>query len=103
MSNENSLNEIIVALDNCMPPHITLSAVESGTMDLTEMIDEFDGDVRNVLELEEREESSIEKTKTTLSDLIGMVEADETITRGDLLKHLLQVVSERVDDLRYYL
>ena len=59
MSNENHMKQIIEIFVNTMPSHITLEALEAGTMDLTDEMDSFDYQVKDILELDEGDETSI--------------------------------------------
>ena len=99
MSNENHMKQIIEIFVNTMPSHITLEALEAGTMDLTDEMDSFDYQVKDILELDENDETSIANTKSIILGIIETVKSDTQVDRSDLLVYLLELLCERLDDL----
>ena len=99
MTDQDYLNEIIEIFNNTMPSHITLEALETGTMDLTDELDSFDYQVREILELDEGDETSIENTKSNILAMIEALKSDSQIQRSDLLIYQLELLCESLDDL----
>ena len=99
MSNENYMKQTIEIFANTMPSHITLEALETGTMDLTDEMDSFDYQVKDILELDESDETSIANTKSIILGIIETVKSDTQVDRSDLLVYLLELLCERLDDL----
>jgi hypothetical protein len=99
MSNENHMKQIIEIFVNTMPSHITLEALEAGTMDLTDEMDSFDYQVKDILELDEGDETSIGNAKSIILAIIETIKSDTQIDRSDLLLYQLELLCERLDDL----
>tara|TARA_B100000963_G_scaffold328933_1_gene317903 strand:+ start:151 stop:450 length:300 start_codon:yes stop_codon:yes gene_type:complete len=99
LTDQDYLNEIIEIFNNTMPSHITLEALETGTMDLTDELDSFDYQVREILELDEGDETSIENTKSNILAMIEALKSDSQIQRSDLLIYQLELLCESLDDL----
>ena len=101
MSNEDYLQKIIDILDANIPPQITLDALNSGTLDLGEELDEFDGEVKDVLGIDESDPPSIDVARKIILELVELAKSDTKINRSDLLIFLLEVLDEKLDDLLY--
>ena len=99
MSNENHMKQIIEIFVNTMPSHITLEALEAGTMDLTDEMDSFDYQVKDILELDEGDQTSIGNAKSIILAIIETIKSDTQIDRSDLLLYQLELLCERLDDL----
>ena len=99
MSNENHMKQIIEIFVNTMPSHITLEALEAGTMDLTDEMDSFDYQVKDILELDEGDQTSIGNAKSIILAIIETIKSDTQIDRSDLLLYQLELLCERPDDL----
>ena len=99
LSNEDYLKQIIDILDANIPPQITLDALNSGTLDLGEELDEFDGEVKEDIGVDESNPPSIEVAKSTILDVIELAKSDTKMNRSDLLIFLLEVLNEKLDDL----
>ena len=93
------MKQIIEIFVNTMPSHITLEALEAGTMDLTDEMDSFDYQVKDILELDEGDETSIGNAKSIILAIIETIKSDTQIDRSDLLLYQLELLCERLDDL----
>jgi hypothetical protein len=99
LTDQDYLKEVIEIFNNTMPSHITLEALETGTMDLTDEMDSFDYQVKDILELDEGDETSIGNTKSIISTMIETAKSNTQVDRSDLLVYLLELLCERLDDL----
>ena len=93
-------NKIQIIFNNIFPKHITLEAYESGTIDLTSEGDEFEGLVKELFGVDEYEKSTIDHAIKELSNFIIELQSNEEIKRKDLLIYLLEVLIEKLNDLK---
>ena len=99
MDTGEHLSAISEILDNNIPSMVTLEALESGTMDLSEELDEFDGQVKDCVGLDELEPDTVKAAQEAIKAVIALATTSEDVTRKDLLIFLLEVLVEKIDEI----
>jgi len=99
MSTEDSLNEIINVFEQNIPSSITYDAYNSGTLDLTDELDEFDASVKQILGVDEFAPETIGAGKSQISELVALAKQSDAISRKELFIELLEILDEKLDEL----
>ena len=99
LSNEENLVNFISILDKNLPKNITLDIINEESLDLGEELDQFDGEVKEYLEVDELDPLSVDSAKMSILNAIHYAKAQETFERKDLLIYLLEDLSEKLDNL----
>jgi hypothetical protein len=96
---KNELETLISILDSNLPIKITLDSIISESFDLGEELDQFDGEVKEYLDVDELDSSTIDAAKTKISTIINDIRLEQAFERQDLLIYLLEDLSEKLDNL----
>lgn len=99
MSTEGSLNEIINVFEQNIPSSITYDAYNSGTLDLTDELDEFDASVKQILGVDEFASETISAGKSQIAELVALAKQSDAISRKELFIELLEILDEKLDEL----
>ena len=93
------LNTISDILDLNIPSFVTLEALQSGTIDLGEELDEFDGQVKESVGLDELDINTVKTAQVTIKKVIELAATKEDLSRKALLVFLLEVLVEKIDEI----
>lgn len=86
-------------LDLNIPSFVTLEALQSGTIDLGEELDEFDGQVKESVGLDELDINTVKAAQVTIKKVIELAATKEDLSRKALLVFLLEVLVEKIDEI----
>ena len=81
MSAEDSLTEIINSFEQNIPSSITYDAYNSGTLDLTDELDEFEATVKQILGVDEFAPETISAGKSQISELVALAKQSDAVSR----------------------
>ena len=99
MDTNEYLNTISDILDLNIPSFVTLEALQSGTIDLGEELDEFDGQVKESVGLDELDINTVKAAQVTIKKVIELAATKEDLSRKALLVFLLEVLVEKIDEI----
>lgn len=99
MDTNEYLNTISDMLDLNIPSFVTLEALQSGTIDLGEELDEFDGQVKESVGLDELDINTVKAAQVTIKKVIELAATKEDLSRKALLVFLLEVLVEKIDEI----
>lgn len=99
MDTNEYLNTISDILDLNIPSFVTLEALQSGTIDLGEELDEFDGQVKESVGLDELDINTVKTAQVTIKKVIELAATKEDLSRKALLVFLLEVLVEKIDEI----
>ena len=99
MDTNEYLNTISDILDLNIPSFVTLEALQSGTIDLGEELDEFDGQVKEIVGLDELDINTVKTAQVTIKKVIELAATKEDLSRKALLVFLLEVLVEKIDEI----
>ena len=99
MSAEVTLSKIVNLFEENLPSVITYEAYNSGTLDLTDQLDEFDASVKELLGVDEFAPDTIVAGKSQIAEVITLAKQNESIGRKELFIELLEILDEKLDEL----
>ena len=99
MSAEDSLTEIINSFEQNIPSFITYDAYNSGTLDLTDELDEFEATVKQILGVDEFAPETISAGKSQISELVALAKQSDAVSRKELFIELLEILDQKLDEL----
>lgn len=99
MDAEGTLSEIVNLFEENLPSVITYEAYNSGTLDLTDQLDEFDASVKGLLGVDEFTADTIVAGKSQIAEVITLAKQNESIGRKELFIELLEILDEKLDEL----
>lgn len=91
--------KIIETFDLNIPKSISIESYNSGTLDLTSEGDEFDGSIRELLGVDESDQTTIDNAIQRIQEVINNIKTNESIDRKDLVIEFLEILVEKLNDL----
>ena len=99
MVTEDLLKNIVNLFEENIPSSITYDAYNSGTLDLTDQLDEFEACLMQLLGFDEFAPETVTSGKSYIAEVVALAKKDEGIGRKEFLIELLEIFGDRLDEL----
>ena len=94
-----TIEKVCDLINNIFPKNITIKEYLSETLDLGNEGDEFDGQIKYLLGVDEDSRETILMAKAKIKEFLNTIKSKDKIEKRELINYLLTLLIERLDDL----
>jgi hypothetical protein len=86
-------------INNIFPKNINIKDYNSGVLDLTNEVDEFFNQLKDLLGVDEDSRETILKARAKIKEFLNTIKSKDKIDNKELINELLITLDQKLDDL----
>ena len=94
-----TIKKICDLINNIFPKNINIKDYNSGVLDLTNEVDEFFYQLKDLLGVDEDSRETILMARAKIKEFINNIKSKDKIDNRELVNELLSLVDQKLDDL----
>ena len=98
-----TIEKVSDLINNIFPKNITIKVYLSGTFDLSKEVDEFRGQIKYLLGVDEDSRETILMARTKIKEFLNTIKSKNKIERSELINELLTLLDQNLDELAKFM
>jgi hypothetical protein len=98
-----TIEKVSDLINNIFPKNITIKEYLSGTLDLSKEVDEFRGQIKYLLGVDEDSRETILMARTKIKEFLNTIKSKNKIEKRELINELLTLLDQNLDELAKFM
>jgi len=94
-----TIRKVVDLINNIFPKNINIKDYNSGVLDLTNEVDEFFNQLKDLLGVDEDSRETILKARAKIKEFLNTIKSKDKIDNKELINELLITLDQKLDDL----
>lgn len=94
-----TIKSVCDLINNIFPKNINFKDYNSGVLDLTNEVDEFFNQLKDLLGVDEETRETILTARAKIKEFLNTIKSEDKIEKRELINELLTLLDEKLGDL----
>ena len=94
-----TIGKVCDLINNIFPKNINIKDYNSGVLDLTNEVDEFFNQLKDLLGVDEDSRETILMARAKIKEFLNTIKSKDKIDNKELINELLILLDQKLDDL----